>query len=133
LSNFQIILIALIVVGGRLVIDFSQRIIEGQLKVGQQRELEAEIERLLAEQRDLEAAKAYYSSPSYVEYWAHNEGKMVREGERLVIPLYDEPRPEVVELPASGPGDAPAPIPVWQVWWSLFFDSSPPLNQPPQS
>jgi len=131
LTNWQIVLIALIVVGGRLVIDFSQRIVEGQQKVAEERQLEAEIERLHQERRDLEAAKAYYSSPAFVEAWAHDEGKMVREGERLVVPSYTSPAPE--PEPETGLGGLAARTnednaSTWRVWWSMFFDSSPPFS-----
>src|SRR5687768_2764075 len=78
LSNLQIILIVLIAVGGRLAIDFSQRIVDGQKKINEQHALEAEIEELKRDQQRLEAEKAYYSSSSFVEAWAHDEGKMVR-------------------------------------------------------
>jgi len=123
LSNLQIILIALIIVGGRLAIDFSQRIIEGQQKVSEQRALEAEISGLQKEQQRLEAEKEYYSSSAFVEAWAHDQGKMVQQGERLVVPLYED-------IPASAQqgsttSQAPKPIPAWQIWWSLFFDSPP--------
>jgi cell division protein FtsB len=129
LSNVQIILIALIVVGGRLVIDFSQRILEGQEKLAEQRELEAELDALLEEKQQLEAAKAYYSSPAFVEAWAHDQGKMVREGETLVIPMYDQSNQDVS---VSVTPEALAPLPPWQVWWTLFFDTQPPLNPPEQ-
>ncbi len=124
LTNWQIILIALVVVGGRLVIDFSQRIIEGQQKVNEQRQLEAEIEDLLQEQQDLIAAKAYYSSPTYIEVWAHDQGKMVREGEVLVVPIYERPSSLAVATPETRPDEAVVP---WRVWWSLFFDGAPPF------
>jgi cell division protein FtsB len=124
LSNLQIILMVLIVIGGRLAIDFSQRIIEGQQKIGEQQELEAEIAGLQAEQRALEADKAFYSSPDYIETWAHDEGKMVRDGERLIVPVYED-IPEVAEG-TDNPTATSAPIPTWQVWWTLFFDAPPP-------
>jgi cell division protein FtsB len=126
LSNWQIILIALIVVGGRLVIDFSQRIVEGQQKLAEQRALEDEIDALLDEQKALEAAKAYYGSSAYVEAWAHDEGKMVREGEMLVIPLYD--RPEPVSPPPASDQSAQANLSPWRVWWTLFFNGEPPFS-----
>lgn len=128
LTNWQIILIALVIFGGRLVFDFSERIIDGQEKVDEQRALEAEIEALLAEQRQLEAEKAYYSSPAYVEAWAHSEGKMVRDGEVIVVPLYERPTPapQVAAAPQR-PSQANPPFSSWRVWWSLFFDDSPPL------
>jgi len=114
LTNWQIILIALVIFGGRLVFDFSERIIDGQQKVDEQRRLEAE--------------KAYYSSPAYVEAWAHSEGKMVRDGEVLVVPLYERPTPE--PLVAIAPQQQPQsdqPFSSWRVWWSLFFDDPPPF------
>lgn len=133
LTNWQIILIALVVIGGRLVFDFSNRILEGQEKSSEERTLEAEIERLLAEQRNLEVARAYYSSPAYVEEWAHSEGKMVRSGEKIVIPLYDRAAaPAVDSAPseqAPAVDDAVASLSPWQIWWSLFFDSPPPETE----
>ena len=126
LTNWQIILLALVVVGGRLVFDFSNRIIEGQEKITEELQLRAEIERLRAEQRELEAQKAYYSSPAFVEAWAHSEGKMVRDGEVIVVPLYERPTPSPPV--ASGRQPKPSdPVSPWRIWWSLFFDGSPPL------
>lgn len=125
LTNLQIILIALIVVGGRLAVDFSQRIIEGQEKLSEQRSLEAEIDSLEEEQKQLEAVKTYYNSPAFTEEWAHSEGKMVRPGEKLVIPIYDDPNQAVPVAPISDPVE---PLPAWRVWWTLFFDTPPPGN-----
>jgi cell division protein FtsB len=128
LTNVQVILLALVVIGGRLVIDFSQRIVEGQQKVEEQERLEAEIDSLLQEQEDLEAAKVYFSSPAFVEDWAHNEGKMVREGETLVVPLYRQSEEAPVVTPQAVEATAEE-IPSWQVWWALFFEREPSINQ----
>jgi cell division protein FtsB len=127
LNNVQIILIALLVVGLRLMIDFSTRIIEGQNKVKEQRALEMEISDLLADQRELEAQKAYFSSDTFVEEWAHSDGKMVRSGERLVIPIYEAPPSESEQGATQTPAPPPT-VPAWHVWWSLFFDGPPPLT-----
>ncbi len=127
LTNWQILLIALIIIGGRLVIDFSQRIIDGQEKTSEQAMLEAEIARLELEQRQLEAAKAYYSSPAYIEEWAHDEGKMVRQGEILVVPSFDTSVASVETLPAR-PDEIYITLENWQVWWSLFFDDTSALE-----
>src|SRR5262245_46833000 len=102
LSNLQIMLILLIVVGIRLAFDVSQRIVEGQQKIAEQRILEARIAELEREREMLEADKAYYSSPTYIEAWAHDEGKMVRDGEKLVVPVYQgkpQPRRPVITTP----------------------------------
>lgn len=126
LTNWQIILIVLIVIGGRLALDLGQRIVEGQQKVAQQRQLEAELAALMQERKQLEAAKAYYGSPAFVEAWAHNEGKMVRDGEVLVIPIYEHPaQPASV---SATPLSAEQAVPPWHVWWMLFFDSPPPVS-----
>ncbi len=125
LSNLQILLILLLIVGGRLIIDFSQRIIDGQQKVAAQQVLEAKIADLQGEREQLEADKTYYSSPTYIETWAHGEGKMVRDGEKLVIPLYQgkpQPRNAVAVKPST------EPLPKWAIWWTLFFDSPPPVS-----
>ncbi len=124
LSNVQIILILLTVFGVRLVIDFGTRIVEGQAKVNEQRALEAEIDTLLAEQQELEAQKAYYSSATFVEEWAHSEGKMVRSGERLVIPIYEVTAPDTQQATAQA-SEEESMIPAWHVWWTLFFDNPP--------
>jgi cell division protein FtsB len=125
LSNLQIVLIALAVVGGRLIIDFSQRILEGQSKVAEQRYLEAEIASLTQKQQKLEADKAYYSSPAYIEAWAHDQGKMVRDGEILVIPQYDQYTQPGIAVTSS---ETIKPSPIWHIWWSLFFDGPPPFD-----
>jgi cell division protein FtsB len=129
LSNLQIILIVLIAVGGRLAIDFSQRIVEGQKKINEQRDLEAEIDDLEREQQRLEAEKAYYSSTAFVEAWSHDEGKMVRDGERIVVPLYED-IPQQAQQPTDAPSAQEPAIPAWQVWWTLFFDDAPPFISP---
>lgn len=126
LSNLQIIMIVLIAIGGRLAIDFSQRIVEGQKKINEQHDLEAEIDELERDQQRLEAEKAYYSSSSFVESWAHDEGKMVRDGERIVVPLYEDV-PEQQAPQATTAAEQQSAIPAWQVWWTLFFDTAPPF------
>ena len=76
----------------------------------------------------IKAAKVYFSSPAFVEDWAHNEGKMVREGETLVVPLYRQSE----EAPVATPQPvevAVVEIPSWQVWWALFFEREPLMNQ----
>lgn len=127
LSNWQIVMIALIVVGGRLIIDFSQRIVEGQQKLAEQAALEEEIAQLEQEHRELLAAKAYYSSPAFVESWAHDEGKMVRDGEILIVPAYTGQTDPAAQ--ANNPQLEEITLPPWQVWWTIFFDNPPPFEQ----
>jgi cell division protein FtsB len=123
LTNVQIISIALVIVGGRLFIDFSQRVIEGQQMLAEQKRLEAEIDRLLVEQQMLQSDKAYYNSAAYVETWAHDQGKMVRPQETLIVPVYDSsPTTNINPTSQIAPQ---AVVPKWYYWWVLFFDSPP--------
>jgi cell division protein FtsB len=123
-SNLQIILILLTIAGGSLVVNFRQRVVEGQQKLAEKETLEAEIDMLLQEQAALEKQKDYYNSPAFVGDWAHDQGKMVRPGETLVIPVYE--RQEQVGDPVVI-SSAENPLPEWQLWWSLFFDGPPPF------
>ena len=113
----------ILAIGLPLAIDFRRRIEQGQTVTADRRELEAAIETLGTEQQALMAERAYIASDAFVEAWAHDQGKMVRDGERLVIPIpQGEP---IVEQPAQrGAGE---PISNWHVWWSLFFDGPPPF------
>ena len=123
-SNLQIILILLTIAGGSLVVNFRQRVVEGQQKLAEKETLEVEIELLLQEQIALEKQMEYYESPAFVEDWAHDQGKMVRPGETLVIPVYE--RQEQVGDPVVIAA-AEQSLPEWQLWWSLFFDGPPPF------
>lgn len=127
LSNSQIILLFLIIVGGRLIFDFSQRVVEGQEKISEVQALEQQVEALRYENALLSDAKSYYDSTSFVEAWAHSEGKMIKPGEILIIPMQDSSLPQDPSI-ATGPLTTPQQNPVdeWQVWWQLFFDAEPP-------
>ncbi len=131
LSGVQITFAMIIAFGLILAINFSSRIAAGQPLQEAYREVEAEVERLQAEQATLTAQRDYSQSDAYVEQWARGEGKMIRDGETLIVPV-----------PAGGAADTsdatPAPTPAvpfqnsdpqpenWMVWWTLFFDTPPP-------
>lgn len=132
LSNTQIILIILFLAGGRLIYDFSQRVVEGQDMVEEQIALEQEIIALEEENRALIAAEVYYSSDAYVESWAHDEGKLVRDGEVLIVPIYQQPPSQGLPAPVDFVERTEVEaVPPWQIWWSLFFDTTPPQPQLP--
>ncbi len=106
--------------GGRITLDRDLGRIHARFS--------AEIEALLAEQQDLIEELSYVKSDAYVEYWARDEGKMIREGEVLIMPKSGgEPastRPSTVPLVAF---ETTAPEPAnWELWWALFFDGAPP-------
>ena len=79
--------------------------------------------------------QVYWNLPSealYEEIVFRNEGKMVRDGEILVIPV---PAGAIAEVtPTAAPlidvQTTPPEPKSWQLWWSLFFDSAPPQIMP---
>ena len=118
-------IIALVLILG---INFSSRITASQPLQQTYDEVRAEVERLQSEQADLIIERDYVRSDVYVERWARDEGKMVRPGEVLVVPVPASTAPQIVEddapviaVETSPPQEAP-----WAVWWSLFFDGAPP-------
>jgi cell division protein FtsB len=122
-TTIQVVLLVILAIGLPLAIDFRRRIEQGQNITADRRELEAAIATLETRQDELEAERAYVASDSFVEAWAHDHGKMVRPGERLVIPV---PMGEPLAEQPTQRGGAES-IPNWHVWWSLFFDGPPPF------
>jgi cell division protein FtsB len=129
LSGTQVMFAAILAIGLLLAINFSSRIAAGQPLQDAYNKVNIEVDQLRKEQADLVRQHDYVQSDAYVSQWARSEGKMVRDGEILVIPV-----------PASGasaqatPEAAPdvlvqttPPEPQgWQLWWSLFFDTPAP-------
>ncbi len=131
LSGIQILFASILAIGLLLAINFSGRIAAGQRIQRDRQALEAEIATLEAEQAVLQQDLEFARSDQYVEAWARSEGKMIREGEVLVVPV-----PAGAPLPTPSPTLAPIPvagleeesvIEPWRVWWALFFDTDPPF------
>ena len=132
ISGTQVMFAAILAIGLLLAINFSSRIAAGQPLQEAFEKVNSEVAILRREQAELIEKHDYVQSDAYVGQWARSEGKMVREGEILVIPV---PAGAIVE---STPTPAP-PIEVqtmppepksWQVWWALFFDTAPPQIAP---
>jgi cell division protein FtsB len=128
LSGVQIMFAAILAIGLILAINFSSRITAGQPLQEAYDQVQAEIEALQQEQAALLVERDYVESDAYVEQWARDEGKMIRTGEVLIIPVPSgtviEPTPlPQLDIPVETTPPEPEP---WMLWWSLFFDSPPP-------
>jgi hypothetical protein len=66
----------------------------------------------------LETRIAGATSESVVETWAHGEGRLVRDGERLVVPV---PPPGAPTPAPPTPTPFPQPPSPWLVWRELLF------------
>lgn len=66
----------------------------------------------------LQTQVEYARSEGAVEEWAYSEGKMVRPGENLVIPLSPPgttPRPVLIPTPTV------EPVENWEIWMALIL------------
>jgi hypothetical protein len=88
-----------------------------------------EIEFLEQQQAELMDEINYVKSDAYVERWARDEGKMVREGEVLVLPqpLERPAEAQATPIPLVAFETTPPEPQNWELWWALFFDTPPPF------
>lgn len=129
LSGVQFMFAAILAIGMALGISLSSRIASSQPLQEFYEGVETEIADLRLEQGALIAELDYVMSDAYVEQWARDAGKMVRQGEVLVVPVQSGVQNLSIQ-PTATPAmqvetTAPEPEP-WQLWWALFFDSPPP-------
>jgi cell division protein FtsB len=78
-------LFVLLILGALVLGDLNQRMADARRLDHDAGLLEAELNRLEEENALLEAEIAVANTEPYVERWAHQEARMVREGEVLVI------------------------------------------------
>lgn len=133
LTSTQVTFAAILAIGLMLALNFSARIDADRDLQEIRRKVEQEIDLLRREQSSLIAELDYAASDAFVEAWARSEGKMVREGEVLVIPV-----PLTVATPVTDAetvavsdftdfADEPLDdVDNWKLWWSLLFDVPPP-------
>ena len=86
LTSIQVMMAVALAFGLIVTLNFSGRITLDRDLGRIHARFSAEIEALLAEQQDLIEELSYVKSDAYVEYWARDEGKMIREGEVLIMP-----------------------------------------------
>jgi cell division protein FtsB len=128
LSGIQIMFAAILAIGLILGLNFTNLVTTGQPLQQLYNQVTDEITKLQEEQGNLTRERDYVRSDAFVENWARSEGKMVKPGEVLVIPV-----PSVALAEATPEPTPPIPFETttpqlenWQLWWQMFFDSPPP-------
>ncbi len=101
-----------------LVIEFNARLEELERLSKEAQAYRATATQVRNTQIALQTAVAYATSEAAVEEYARVHGRMVREGEVLVVPVGVE---ATLSAPTPTPTPIPTPPPNWQVWWDLFF------------
>jgi len=128
LTSIQVMLAVVLAFGLVVTLNFSGRIKLDRDLARIHARFAAEIDTLLEEQQNLIEELSYVKSDAYVEYWARDEGKMIRDGEVLIMPQSGvvqgtaaRSSVPLVEFQTTAPEPAN-----WELWWALFFDGEPP-------
>lgn len=129
-SSLQIVFAAIIAIALILAINFSSRIASGQPLQQTFDQVSAELAALREQQLALTQERDYVRSDAYVERWARSEGKLIRPGEVLYVPVpaagflgSSEQQDETGAIEVETAPREPDP---WLIWWRLFFDMVPP-------
>jgi cell division protein FtsB len=83
---------------------------------------EATVSALTATQQALVTEMAFADSDQAVEEWAYRHKKWVRDGDKRIAVIPEEGTP-LAPTPTPVPTQEPANN--FQLWWELFFRSSP--------
>jgi cell division protein FtsB len=122
ISLAQFAAVIAITIAISLLVDISRRVADNYRLGREETKLERDIEILEAMHRYLKAYKEYVQSDEFVEWWAREVAKKVKEGEVLIKPLLiSEDTPSIPDV-ASQREDKPC----WREWWELFFEITPP-------
>lgn len=129
ISGTQVMFAVIVMVILMLAINFGGRVSADRELGNVQDVVTAEIESLRQEQADLIRRLSYVEGDAYVEEWARSDGRMVRDGDVLIVPipstsslLQAEETPQTVFFTPTEPQTTA----IWQLWWALFFDTPPP-------
>ena len=120
---------AILAIGLLLAINFSSRITAGQPLQEAYNQAVTEVYQLKSEQTDLIKERDFVQSDAFVESWARDNGKMVRPGEVLVVPVPSTKSlatPDANQTQSVPVETTPRQAAPWSVWWALFFDVPPP-------
>ncbi|GAP07652.1 MAG TPA: hypothetical protein DEQ80_02070 [Anaerolinea thermolimosa] len=114
----QVLVLVAVVILALVMMNINARLGEYYRLSTERDRLKTEVIQLTSTYQALVTQMAYAQSDLAAEDFARN-AHMIREGEKLVVPLTPagNPTPTPVSTPA-----APAPVQNWQVWWALFFE-----------
>ncbi|MGD8813550.1 MAG: hypothetical protein PVI78_03650 [Anaerolineales bacterium] len=115
-------LIVAAVLGIIILGDLNRRMTDARRLEQDTHLLQTEVGWLEAENARLETQIAGATSEAFIEAWAHSEGKMVRNGERLIIPI---PSGDFQPTPTPFAQVSEPSVNKWEVWWALIFGDQP--------
>ena len=111
-------LIAVAVILFFLVMDLNSRLNEFSRLASQRDQAATVVADLESTLGVLKTQVEYARSEGAVEEWAYSEGKMVRPGENLIIPLSP---PGTTPQPVLLPTQVVEPVQNWEIWMALIL------------
>lgn len=118
LDKKRLLVIGLIALVVLLMMDLNSRLSELS-RLGAQRDLsQTQLANLKATEQALLTQIAYATSEVAVEEWARVEGRLVKPGDILVVPLSPD---EQMATPVTMVTPTPQSLTNWKVWQALFF------------
>lgn len=125
----QIVFGSILAISLLLAINFSGRIAAGQRIQAELRVLQSTIQSEQIRATALKVQSDFVDSDAFVEQWARSqEGKMVKQGEVLIVPVPGRQQPTPVPTPliASPSLAGDSDVRNSTLWWQLFFDDPAP-------
>jgi cell division protein FtsB len=98
--------------------DLNRRMEQARRMERDARALASQVAGLESQAVMLHTQIAGVTSEAVIESWAHSEGKLVRDGEKLIVPI---PPPGAPTPGVPTPTPYPDPPSAWLVWRELLF------------
>lgn len=111
-------LLILVLVGILILGDLNRRMVDARRLERDADVLSTQVSALETQNAVLATQMARTTNDSLVIEWAHEEAKMVRDGEVLVIPVTP---PGGTPIPQATPTILVEQPSNWEVWWALIF------------
>ncbi len=111
--------LTILVVSALMIMDFNSRLAEFKRLSTQRDSVSVQVTSLAQTESSLQTQIAYATSEAGVWEWAYENGKWVRKGDVLVVPVSpgkSTPVPKPTEV------ITPTPMSNWQLWMTLFVD-----------
>ncbi len=130
LNGTQVMFAVIVAIALMLAVNFSSRVTADRELRRVRDAVQNEIEQLRREQAELIDRLNFVQSDAFIEQWARSQGRMVREGEVLLV-LFPMMQADAQSAPEAVVFATPSPLatetpPAWHSWWALFFDAPPP-------
>jgi cell division protein FtsB len=117
ITQRQLITIVAIVLFIFLMLDLNSRLSDLNNLSNERDALAVEVAVLQSTQASNETQIAYVQSDKAIEDWAYSDGRMVRNGEKLIVPK--GPKNITPQVTAT-PQPTPSLVENWDIWWALF-------------